>query len=215
MAETVDTAALVAGWNKARRLDIGRALRASPDRVITAPDLSRVLQRTVESRYLVRMAEDGLLERTDPPATRPGARGRPREYAFTFAQGAEAALEEILERAHPGAVATGQQLVEAPLGAEAGLDELFQVLEDRDLTALADWGLLLDGEPQVVLVAFSGESALGAAMDLVAACAGAGLVARRRSVTELMLGPDLPAFAERRSRAFRRSALKASTRRAS
>jgi hypothetical protein len=105
----------------------------------------------------------------------------------------------------------GQQLV----FADAGEDELLEILAAGEGLVQARWHALCDGSPQEYVFAFDGDSAATAAGDLMAILGGAQIHARRVGVVELGTAEDAVAAARRRRRLARRARLSAETRRAS
>jgi hypothetical protein len=153
-------------WSDHICFTVGKALLHASAGTLTAPAISAAIGKVNAKRKVDEMVAAGLLEKTvPPPAAGPGRR------ATTAYRLSDASADELRARIrseiHPGQLEALQQLVLAD--ARPGqVGDLFAAL--RDSTALPDaaWYAVLDGEPQMIAIAFAGEDATHRALDLVA-----------------------------------------------
>ena len=199
-------------WSSATRQAIGRALLAAGRSGLTVAELALATSRDASNtrRTADAMVRDGLLvscaaRRVD------GALGRPANLAYTLAQGQLEALEQAATR-EIGQLAAGQQLVFAEASDEQ-LEDLFHVLAAGSPAARATWCALADGDRQEYLVAFEGDDAASAAVDLMTSLAAAEVRCRRLAVSELMPAVSLLRRAQAATRAAQQVRMRRATRR--
>lgn len=142
------------------------------------------------------LADHGILEQRDPPASAGGKRGPKTRSSYAFAPGAQDAFEVACgPEPDPGSLAPGDQLIF--LDAREPGSDLLDCLTDPAVAARVHWAALCDGADQELMIAVRGPDAVNASLDLMGAFKAAKLKARRVAVAKVDSAAELSAWAGR------------------
>jgi hypothetical protein len=172
-------------WRGESRIAIGRALLRLGPGPVSAAELAKASgsDRSNCKRLADELVGADLLKRVPPPS-RERRPGRRTTSAYIFAEGEqERFANEFGDDAEPGALRDSQQLVFIDVAHLA--DRHFSRLASPQVLANASWSALLDGERQELVIAFDGENAVDASLDLLALLSTAELRASRAAVTKV------------------------------
>jgi hypothetical protein len=178
-------------WNRKTRIELGRALLFAHPQPLSAAQLAAATRKDPSN---VRKIADGLvtagvIHSVEPSVERKTGRGgRKPDRLFAFAAGEREKFAAQFTTADGPAIANGSQLVFVDISSLP--KELVECLARPSLSR-AKWAAVCDGKRQELVVAFEGETAGQAALDLMGALGAAEAEASRAVVSELCSGVEL------------------------
>jgi IclR helix-turn-helix domain len=178
-------------WNRQTRIAVGRALLSAHPEPMSAAELAAATSKDPSNvrRLADELVATGVLDAVDPPAGgQKGKGGRRPERLFAFAAGERDSFVDRFGEADGPGLKPGNQLVFVDISSLG--EELVDCLSRPQLSR-AKWAAVCDGTRQELVIAFEGEDAGEASLDLMAALATAKAAAARAVVSELCSGVEL------------------------
>lgn len=178
-------------WNRKTRIELGRALLTAHPQPLSAAQLAAATRKDPSNvrKIASELVTAGVIDSVEPSAERKtGKGGRKPNRLFAFAAGEWEKFAERFTSADGPTLANGSQLVFIDISSLR--KDLVECLARPSLSS-ARWAAVCDGKRQELVVAFEGEDAGQAALDLMGALGSAEAEASRAVVSELCSGVEL------------------------
>jgi hypothetical protein len=178
-------------WDRKTRIELGRALLCAHPRPLGAAELAAATRRDPSNMRKVadELVAAKVLDTVEPSCDRRrGKGGRKPDRLFAFAADEREKFAERFGAAEEPAMRSGSQLVFVDISSLG--KELVACLARPALSG-ARWAAICDGKRQELVIAFEGDNASEASLDLMAALAAAEAAASRAVVSDLYSGVDL------------------------